>query len=708
MTVNANKRQFVLIYATQTGQAKAIAEGIYDEAKDFNYEPKMHSIDEYFEKFGETGFSELIEPLVLVSSTTGDGEVPESATRFYNHFKRLEKSTNTNPLARLNYALLGLGDSNYAQFCNGPKLIYSVFSSLGAKCFYGPVWADDGVGLELEVEPFKESLWSALDSFLAGLPIDNSVAEPHLANSNPKSKQPEKKQKEESIDNLTQALRLLGIADSEISQLSGSAGAMSPPPPPVEKHLSIEFLSTTNAETKFEFKQLLDEIHAPRRVYECTLIDKRVLTAIDSEKCCLQLRFRLSGGDGVQQFVYEPGHAVDIICSNEVGEVEALFDRLLRSNSAITAADLDRPFRLMNNEPGKIAGRAYAQLTNKLNNLSLRSFFTNCVDIRHGSLLKKATLRMLGEYCANERQKQLLVHLSSAEGGASYEKLVRQQELTILDLLNVFESCAPPIDHLIQMLPPLRARPYSLCTSAGTNSDDDIMEIIFNRVDISTSKEHLRTYSRNGVCTGYLSRLEPGEKFYVCARSFQTFTLPRHDHLSDQHLNLIMIGPGTGLAPFMSFMRYRRSINEALAHGKQIEGKWWLFYGCRHPTKDFLYKEELNGELGRSTLYKLSVTHSRYEPNEKNKSIDHYELDCKYVQDAMKRHGQELCELVINQNAFVYVCGDAKHMSKDVFNAFVDCLHAHGNNEMKSNRENAETYLKEMLKLKRYKEDIWH
>jgi sulfite reductase alpha subunit-like flavoprotein len=147
-----------------------------------------------------------------------------------------------------------------------------------------------------------------------------------------------------------------------------------------------------------------------------------------------------------------------------------------------------------------------------------------------------------------------------------------------------------------------------------------------------------------------------------------------------------------------------------------ILGKWWLFYGCRHPVKDFLYKQELTGELGSKQLYKLSVTHSRYqlsesnEPNEKDETslISQHEKGCKYVQDAMRQHGQELSELIIYENAHIYVCGDAKHMSKDVYSAFIECLHAYGSDEMKSNKEKAEAYLKEMLKSKRYKEDIWH
>lgn len=147
-----------IVYATQTGQSKCIAESLHDLALKHNFEPQLYDIAEHDTKFT---FAELRCPLVFVCSTTGDGETPESSRKVYSKLKR------TSPdLSGLDYALLGLGDSNYSQFCNGPKLFHKRFHDLGATCFYGPFWADDGVGMELEVEPFKEGLWNALNDVL--------------------------------------------------------------------------------------------------------------------------------------------------------------------------------------------------------------------------------------------------------------------------------------------------------------------------------------------------------------------------------------------------------------------------------------------------------------------------------------------------------------------------------------------------------------
>ncbi|RMZ92998.1 methionine synthase reductase, partial [Brachionus plicatilis] len=155
-------KKIAIIYATQTGQAKTIAETINDEAITNGFEPVLYDISQFSRK---RLLNEITDPAVFVCSTTGDGEVPESALRCYNSLKRLEAESNQDFFKNFNYALLGLGDTNYTQFCNGAKLFNQKFQQLGAHCFYGPSWADDGTGLDVEVEPFIEGLWDALDKF---------------------------------------------------------------------------------------------------------------------------------------------------------------------------------------------------------------------------------------------------------------------------------------------------------------------------------------------------------------------------------------------------------------------------------------------------------------------------------------------------------------------------------------------------------------
>jgi len=142
-----------IVYISQTGQAQAIAESIFDLTAQNNFEAKLFCIKDYEKIYS---LSDETSPIVFICSTTGDGDLPETAFKFWNKLKRLNEDSGF--LKKMKYALLGLGDTNYTTFCGGPKQLHKKFQELGAECFYGPFWADDGTGLDLEVEPFKDGM----------------------------------------------------------------------------------------------------------------------------------------------------------------------------------------------------------------------------------------------------------------------------------------------------------------------------------------------------------------------------------------------------------------------------------------------------------------------------------------------------------------------------------------------------------------------
>merc|ERR1711936_1074972 len=98
---------------------------------------------------------------VIISSTTGDGEQPENVIKFWRKLR--PKSLECDYLAHMSYTILGLGDTNYNNFCNAPKALHRRLTELGARTFYPPDWADDGTGLEIVVEPWLENLWEAVE-----------------------------------------------------------------------------------------------------------------------------------------------------------------------------------------------------------------------------------------------------------------------------------------------------------------------------------------------------------------------------------------------------------------------------------------------------------------------------------------------------------------------------------------------------------------
>ena len=517
MTKIGDVKSFIIIYASETGQAKAISESLYDMASAHHYEAKLYCISKYDKEFK---LNEIQVPIVFVCSTTGDGDLPETAFKCWNRLKR-EKIANA--LSNVNYALLGLGDTNYTNFSGGPKSLHKRLEELGGKCFFGPFYADDGTGLELVVEPFKEDLWKALDSYFS----TNIISmEQVLSN-----------EFEFEEANLVKSLSLLNT-DLTLPLLP-------------EKCLEIEYATEDTALNSITWNsdeaiQSYMSLHSQAEMFEAQVSCNQVLTDPSAEKTCHNLKFRLDNlcklnstgmltkEEGIE-FVYEPGDSISIVCRNEPEEVARLLRRLGADAS-------DKRVLIKSTNAKKIAGKNYAKLTEKYK-MTLSYFFTYCVDIRN-VCVKKALLRMLSHYCGEKSDETRLLELCSKEGSEQFQSLVKETSLSLLDLLNMFASCRPPLDHLIQLLPPLLARSYSLCSfykqsSGGSVSNE--LEIVFNLVDFESNQG--RTYRRRGVATGYLSGLKSNEKIFFLKKNFQGFTFPQ----SSEEKPLIMIGPGTGV-----------------------------------------------------------------------------------------------------------------------------------------------------------------
>lgn len=317
---------------------------------------------------------------------------------------------------------------------------------------------------------------------------------------------------------------------------------------------------------------------------------------------------------------------------------------------------------------------------------TLKHLFTTCLDIREPP--KKALLRVLVEHTCDSGDQRRLQELCSRQGSDDYATFIREPSLSLLDILNHFRSCSPPIERLIEHLPRLQPRPYSICSSPLVSPGS--IEFVFNVVEMDLS--HGRTYSRRGVCTGWMDKFEATQhssrdiKVPVFARTSQHFRLP-----SDISTPVIMVGPGTGVAPFLGFLRHRAALSET---GQGQLGEAWLFYGCRHRDRDYLYRDELQEYLKTGNLTQLCVCFSRdKQPAESPR----------YVQENIRAHGAELVKLIVEKEAIVYVCGDAKNMAKDVNQAFIDIFATvKGLSEEDARKRMIELRLK-----KRYLEDVW-
>lgn len=195
--------------------------------------------------------------------------------------------------------------------------------------------------------------------------------------------------------------------------------------------------------------------------------------------------------------------------------------------------------------------------------------------------------------------------------------------MCILDIFTIFKSCKPPVEVLLANLPRLYPRPYSIVNSGL--KDNRVIRICFSVMTMTSN-------NRNGLTTGWLENLmlnhgfslEKGiknlsissnanlvkEKIPIFLRkNLSMFCLP-----ASLETPLILIGPGTGVSPFIGFLEERESWMETNPDIKL--GEVWLFFGCRNPELDFIYEEELNGFLSRGTLNKLFTAFSRVDNRE--------------------------------------------------------------------------------------------
>ncbi|KAI0214796.1 Methionine synthase reductase [Lamellibrachia satsuma] len=285
-----------------------------------------------------------------------------------------------------------------------------------------------------------------------------------------------------------------------------------------------------------------------------------------------------------------------------------------------------------------------------------------------------------------------------------YTKYIREPSLCLQDVLVAFPSCSPPVDVILEHLPRLQARAYSAASSSLATPGR--FTFVFNIVEFPQC--HGRSKARHGVCTGWLDKLTRSLqatpdlsdlheemsllnlneliKIRVYPRSNLHFHPP-----DDLSVPLIMIGPGTGVAPFVGFLMHR----QMLISGDTNIGETWLFFGCRHADCDFLYRSELEGLQASGALSRLMVSFSRDSASKQGEP--------RYVQDNLRCHGAEIATLLREGGATVFVCGDAKHMAKDVTDAIVCLLQRHTDMEKKE----AEDYVLQLRHNKRYVEDVW-
>jgi sulfite reductase (NADPH) flavoprotein alpha-component len=363
------------------------------------------------------------------------------------------------------------------------------------------------------------------------------------------------------------------------------------------------------------------------------LLDSVKLNGEGSIKETLHLEFSLAGSG----MSYEPGDALAVLAINAPDTVQAV----------LAAAKLTGDEEIETKTTGR------KRLADALReDFDITALSRNVL----GKLSESTGSAPLQALLADDAKERLKEFIAGRE---------------IVDAIETFAPSGLAADALAGLFRKLPPRLYSIASSPLAHPDE---------VHLTVAAVRYQTHGRQrkGVCSTYLADLvKPGDVVPLFVQPNKSFRLP-----ADGSAPIIMVGPGTGIAPFRAFVEHRAALGST--------GKNWLFMGDQHYLYDFLYQLEWQDHLKSGALNRLDVAFSRDQPEKI------------YVQHRMKEHARDLYAW-LEQGAHFYLCGDATRMAADVHETLISVVQSEGG----KSREAAEAYVEELKKTKRYQRDVY-
>ncbi|KAL8144924.1 hypothetical protein AgCh_003222 [Apium graveolens] len=615
------KKKLLILYATQTGNAMDVAERLQREAERRCCPVSLLPIA----KFHANDLPNE-ENVVFVVSTTGQGDRPDPMKAFWKSL--LHKDLTATWLKGVHYAVFGLGDSGYEKYNYVARKLDKRLSNLGAVAIVQTGLGDDQqpLGYEGAFDPWMSSLWNSLYQY-----------NPKLL---PKGPDVTGTGYEALLDQLKAQ-----VTYHEIDGLHSEVAAM-----------TLTDLECLEIQIERAHSMSISTYDKPKSRPHCLQVINNNLLCKDV--CQLECEV-VSSPVG-----YNVGDVVAVLPEQSPAAVDAFIKRCnLNPESYITIQHKYKDCHDALKPPIRL--KAFVKFAMDVTSASPGCYF----------------FEVMSYFAGAQCEKEKLQYFISAEGrDALYQ--YRKEQRSVLEVLEDFSSVQIPFEWLVQLVPPLKTRAFSISSSHLVHPNQVHMTVKVVSWSTPSAKK------RVGLCSSWLAGLDPQHRLPIPVW-INKGSLPSPDPSTP----LILIGPGTGCAPFHGFLEERKFLSSLGATTAPV----LFFFGCRKEGEDFLYKNfwlslsESGGILSEDTGGGFYVAFSR----------DQHEKV--YVQHKMKEQSARVWKLLCDNETAVYIAGSSGKMPSDVFLAFADIMCKESN----ITKESAIEKLKLSQKNGKYHVETW-
>jgi sulfite reductase alpha subunit-like flavoprotein len=648
-------RTALILYGSETGNSQDVAEEVGRLAERLRFDTTVLDCD-------SVQLRDLVKysMVVFALSTTGQGEMPQNARAFWKML--LSGALKPGVLRRLRFTSFGLGDSSYPRYNVAHRMLCGRLTQLGATFF-----CERGEGNEQHPEGhsagFREWIVQLRNRIIESFPLPEGTSA---------------MQDDEFIEPRWK-LFLEGISQEPTNGVT--------PSPKVEEHGEHDGESLEAASTASNNEAPPSTQPIPvKDSYSAGLVANDRVTSAGHFQDVRLLDLRLD-----RSYSYYPGAVAVVYPKNFPADVNE-FIKLMHWEDVA-----DRPMKVISTR-ADTQGQATTpsplrHLDLDSTSLTLRWLLENVIDIM--SIPRRSFFANLAYFAGSntedeEFQKERLLELANPELIDELWDYTTRPKRTILEVMMDFTTIQIPWQYALSALPLMRGRQFSIASGGHLKQDAQGRTRVQLLVAIADPPSPIIKWRRRyGVCTRYMLTLQPGQKINIGMQQGYLDV-----QTSELDAPVIMVGPGTGVAPMRAMVHQRHAWAKecyGTATENCLKGDI-LFFGCRSNETDYFFQDEWE-TLARTEGLEVHTAFSR----DKNRPRT-------YVQDQIRKNAKAVYQGMYELGGIIYVCGSSGNMPKGVREAFLDVL-VEQNASM--SREEGEAYLDTMEKAGRYKQETW-